>query len=185
MVTAEIRLSEATDKNSLQSILASSGAHGTDVRKFDLIASTPKDNLIEIQLGWDREIGTVERRQGSRSVRTLDDFDRKSAAWRSMSNAARQAAINLRAVVLSKANQVDFPITGIAVDMENDPEGGSIVYGVRITTTERAGPTLAFWNSLAGDLELWLQNLRGAAKTIGRKSVGLRFSWAPPAKYTY
>ena len=104
-------------------------------------------------------------------------IDVRATTWRNLPASQKSAVGSLRAIVLSKALQMDFPVDDIAVDIESDPDEGTREVVLRVYSPSTAVQALAFWDSLGKEMDSWLTQLRGPAKRSALANVGLRFHW--------
>ncbi len=80
-------------------------------------------------------------------------------------------------IVISKALQAGFPIDKGRVDIEFDPDESVSRVVIRVYTRASATQTIAFWNSLARDIDHWFGGLSVKDKTTILEDISLRFHW--------
>lgn len=90
----------------------------------------------------------------------------------------RNLAQTFWAVVHSKALQAGFPVSRALLDVEQDPEEGTGQAVIRVYTQASAVQALAFWDSLAIEIDRWTQRLGGEQRRTLLERIGLRFHWA-------
>ena len=108
-------------------------------------------------------------------------FRRPTQVWNRVTLQAKESVVALRAIVVSKALQTGFPIGSTCVDIESDADERTTHTVLRVYTGATAPQALAFWNSLGGDLDLWLSSLSGVRQETARDRVGIRFHWGKGA----
>lgn len=129
----------------------------------------PADAGATLQLPAEKEAETR-----STPLATLKWPRRQHAA---LTDKRRRLLEHLWSIVLSKALQGRLEISEGIVDVEEDPDEENVQPVLRIYTAATAVQTLAFWDSLAIELDRWLAQLGPSDRGIVASEIGVRFHW--------
>jgi hypothetical protein len=84
---------------------------------------------------------------------------------------------NLWAIIISKALQTSFPVKRAEIGIFRDSAEDRKQVLVRLFVEANASQTMAFWESLEGDIEEWVAILSESDRLIFLRNVSMRIHW--------
>lgn len=94
-----------------------------------------------------------------------------------LTNSVRKLLRTLWAIVVSRALQINFPLSKTAVSIFEDPTERERKAVLRLVCKANASQALAFWDSLETDLQDWVKMLTENDRTTFITKLGLRVHW--------
>lgn len=92
---------------------------------------------------------------------------------------AKRLLVSFWAIIVSKALQTNFPVREGNVGVDHDVDEDTYTVVMRVYSAASAAQTIAFWDSLATELDQWLARLGPTERSIFLNDMALRFHWKP------
>jgi|WetSurMetagenome_2_1015567.scaffolds.fasta_scaffold177377_2 hypothetical protein len=148
---------------------------------YNDIPDYPSSLAVSPRLEYSAQFGnetpyTTKRRE-DKSVYFLPEFENINISSSMITTTIRRLLKNYWAIVVSKALQSSFPISKTAISIFKDPGSGQKQVVLQVFTDANASQSLAFWDGLSKDIDLWLASLSERYRLVFMKDISMRMHW--------